>query len=338
MTRHQTQKSDDHYHPTAAMKLMNSLLKSFVTASIVIAVTSEIAVAEDKPESVQIGFQKASILTLLKARGTLDEALKARGIDVQWIEFPAGPQMLEALNLGSIDFATVGDAPPIFAQAAKADLVYVSRTPANPKTEAILVPKDSSIHSLKDLEGKSVALNKGSDVNYLLAIALQSAGLEYSDITPRYLKPADARAAFQQGSVDAWVIWDPYYAEAETNADARLLSDATDLVPHYSFYLSSRNFAEEYPSIIDLFNQQIDDVSQWTTSHPDEAAQILSQATDLSVPIWKRSIERTNYALEPVTDDILAEQQTLADTFYSIGLIPTQVDASSAKWENASEQ
>lgn len=316
---------------------MGMALKSIVAAGLAVTLAGNVALAEDEPDSVQIGFQKGSILTLLKARGTLDEALAARGIATEWIEFPAGPQMLEALNLGSIDFATVGDAPPIFAQAAGADIIYVSRTPANPKTEAILVPKGSPIHSLKDLKGKSVALNKGSDVNYLLAVALKSAGLEYTDITPRYLKPADARAAFQQGSVDAWVIWDPYYAEAETNANARKLADATDLVPHYSFYLSSRDFAENYPALTDLFNQQIADVSQWTTAHPAEAAEILSKATDLSAPIWQRAIERTDYGLEPVTDDILTEQQTLADTFYDIGLIPKEVDVSTARLETTTD-
>ncbi|MAM58449.1 MAG: sulfonate ABC transporter substrate-binding protein [Salinicola sp.] len=313
-----------------------SYLKYLAASALALVMSSTSALAEDAPQSIQIGFQKASILTLLKARSTLDQALESRGIDTEWIEFPAGPQMLEALNLGSIDFATVGDAPPIFAQAANADLVYVSRTPANPKTEAILVPKDSPIHSVADLEGKSVALNKGSDVNYLVATALASADLEYSQITPRYLKPADARAAFQQGSVDAWAIWDPYYAEAEVNAGARLLTDATDLVPHYSFYLSSRDFAESYPDLVNLFNQQIEAVSQWTSNHHAEAAKILSSATDLPVPIWQRAIERTDYGLEPVTDDILTEQQTLADTFYDIGLIPKEVDVSTAKWKHAS--
>ncbi|KAA0017494.1 sulfonate ABC transporter substrate-binding protein [Salinicola corii] len=308
-------------------------LKCLTLSALILMFSAASAVAADDPESVQVGFQKGSILALLKARGTLDEALEKQDIDAEWIEFPAGPQMLEALNLGSIDFATTGDAPPIFAQAANADLVYVSRTPANPKTEAILVPKDSSIRSLKDLKGKSIALNKGSDVNYLLPVALKSAGLEYTDITPRYLKPADARAAFQQGSVDAWVIWDPYYAEAETNAGARKLADATGLVPHYSFYLSSRDFAEKYPALIELFNQQIADVSQQTTAHPEEAAEILSKATDLSAPIWQRAIERTQYALEPVTDDIFAEQQDLADTFREIGLIPNAVDVSKARLE-----
>ncbi|WP_142978114.1 ABC transporter substrate-binding protein, partial [Klebsiella pneumoniae] len=84
----------------------------------------------------------------------------------------------------------------------------------------IVVAENSAIKSVADLKGKRVGLNKGSDVNYLLVAALEKAGLSYKDITPVYLPPADARAAFQRGAIDAWVIWDPFLAEVETNAKA----------------------------------------------------------------------------------------------------------------------
>lgn len=192
---------------------------------LVLAALSTSALAK-APETVNIGYQKANIFALLKYRGTLDESLKKQGIAVRWVEFPAGPQMLEGLNVGSIDLAATGDAPPAFAQAAQADLVYLAHSPANPKTEAIVVPEQSAIHSVADLKGKRVGLNKGSDVNYLLVAALEKAGLSYKDITPVYLPPADARAAFQRGAIDAWVIWDPFLAEVETNAKARQIRNA----------------------------------------------------------------------------------------------------------------
>ncbi|VDR25047.1 Putative aliphatic sulfonates-binding protein precursor [Raoultella terrigena] len=93
------------------------------------------------PETVNIGYQKANIFALLKYRGTLDETFKKEGGSpcAGW-NSPAGPQMLEGLNVGSIDLAATGDAPPAFAQAAQADLVYLAHSPANPKTEAIVVP------------------------------------------------------------------------------------------------------------------------------------------------------------------------------------------------------
>ncbi|MFB4359734.1 sulfonate ABC transporter substrate-binding protein [Pantoea sp. BS_8] len=290
------------------------------------------AQAEDKPQIVNIGFQKANIFALLKYRGTLDSEFKKQGIDVRWVEFPAGPQMLEGLNVGSIDLAATGDAPPVFAQAAQADLVYLGHSPANPQTEAIVVPADSTIKSVKDLKGKRVALNKGSDVNYLLVTALEQAGLTYKDITPVYLPPADARAAFQRGAVDAWVIWDPYLAEVETTAHARLLKNAEGLVPHYTFFLASRKFADGHPETAKQVLNALSQLSTWANSHQADAAKILSGSTGLPVPIWQRALARMPFGAERMTPNVFNEQQALADKFTQIGLLPVKVNVSSATW------
>lgn len=304
----------------------------FSAAAIGLALAASSAVAAEKPDTVNIGYQKANIFALLKYRGTLDEDFKKQGITVRWIEFPAGPQMLEGLNVGSIDLAATGDAPPTFAQAAQADLVYLGHSPANPKTEAIVVPENSPIKTVADLKGKRVALNKGSDVNYLLVSALENAGLTYKDITPVYLPPSDARAAFQRGSVDAWVIWDPFYAEVETNAKARLVKNAEGLVPHYTFYLASRKFADHYPDTAKQVLDELATLSSWANSHPDEAAGILSASTGLPQPIWARALARMPFGAERMTAEVFTQQQALADKFTQIGLLPVKVDVRSATW------
>ena len=310
-------------------------MKKVLLSALIIAAQAGFAFntkAAEKPETVNIGFQKANIFALLKYRGTLDQEFKKQGIAVHWIEFPAGPQMLEGLNIGSIDLAATGDAPPTFAQAAQADLVNLGHSPANPKTEAIVVPADSPIKSVADLKGKRVALNKGSDVNYLLVTALEQAGLTYKDITPVYLPPADARAAFQRGAVDAWVIWDPYYAEVETNAHARLIKNAEGLVPHYTFYLASRKFAERYPQIASEVVDELGSLSQWANQHQEEAAKIMSTSTGLPQPIWQRALARMPFGAERMTPEVFTQQQALADTFTRIGLLPVKVDIRSATW------
>ncbi|MEK6298774.1 MAG: ABC transporter substrate-binding protein, partial [Paraburkholderia tropica] len=153
---------------------------------------------------LRVGFQKYGNFVVLKARGTLEKRLAPLGFSVQWLEFPGGPQLLEGLNAGAVDVGTVGETPPIFAQAGGVDFVYIASEPPAPKGEAIVVPQDSPIRTVADLRGKRVALNKGSNVHYLLVKALQKANLKYEDIQPVYLAPADARAAFTSRSVDAW--------------------------------------------------------------------------------------------------------------------------------------
>lgn len=288
--------------------------------------------AAKAPETVNIGYQKANIFALLKYRGTLDETFKKQGIAVRWVEFPAGPQMLEGLNVGSIDLAATGDAPPAFAQAAKADLVYLGHSPANPKTEAIVVPENSPIKTVADLKGKRVGLNKGSDVNYLLVKALEEAGLTYKDIAPVYLPPADARAAFQRGAIDAWVIWDPYLAEVETNARARQIRNAEGLVPHYTFYLASRKFAEAAPDAAKQVLDELGKLSDWANAHQQDAAGILSSSTGLDKGIWQKAIARSPYGAERMTPEVYDQQQALADTVTGIGLLPVKVDVRSATW------
>src|SRR5579875_523583 len=194
------------------------------------AIAPNAARADDAGKTLRIGYQKYGNFVVLRARGTLEKRLAPQGVRVQWLEFPAGPQLLEGLNAGAVDVGTVGETPPIFAQAAGVDFVYIGNEPPAPQGEAIVVLPDSPIRTVAQLRGKKVAFNKGSNVHYLFVEALQQAGLAYTDIQPIYLTPADARAAFVQRNVDAWVIWDPYLAAAERQLGARVIANGEGLV------------------------------------------------------------------------------------------------------------
>src|ERR1700754_831205 len=214
-------------------------------------------------KTVRIGYQKYGKLVLLKGRGSLGEKLKPLGYSVSWTEFPSGPPLLEALNVGAIDFGITGETPPIFAQAAGAPLVYLAYDPPAPQGEAILVPKDSPLKSVADLRGKKVALNKGSNVHYLLVRALEQAGLKYTDIQPVFLAPADALAAFTRGSIDAWVIWDPYEAAAEASTGARILTDGTGIVSNYQVSFTSKKYLQGNGKAVDTVLAALNEADDW---------------------------------------------------------------------------
>jgi sulfonate transport system substrate-binding protein len=279
---------------------------------------------------INIGYQKFGTLNVLKAKGSLEKSLKPLGYQVKWTEFPGGPQLLEALNVGSLDFGHTGEAPPIFAQAAGAPLVYFADSAANPKAEAILVPKDSPIKSVKDLKGKKVALNKGSNVHYLLVKSLEKAGLKYEDIETRFLPPSDARAAFESGNVDAWVIWDPFLADAELNANARILADGTDLVKNREFFLASRNFAKKNPKVLDVIYQELQKSEDWVKANPDEAAKFLAPQIGMSEQTLKLTLSRKNYGIVKIDDKTAKDQQKIADQFYKLQLIPSDINVQDA--------
>jgi sulfonate transport system substrate-binding protein len=279
---------------------------------------------------VRIGFQKYGKLVLLKTKATLEDKLKAAGYRVVWTEFPSGPPLLEALNVGAIDFGNAGEAPPIFAQAAGAPLVYVAYEPPAPHGEAIVVPKDSKLNSVADLRGKKVALNKGSNVHYLLLKVLDKAGVKYSEIQPTFLAPADARAAFERGAVDAWAIWDPFLAAAEAATGARTLSDGTGIVANYQFYLASRKFLENNPGIVDLVLAELGTVDDWAKGDIHAVAEQLGPAVGLPVPIVEVALRRQSYGIKPVTEKVIADQQQVADAFFALCLIPKPIKISDA--------
>jgi sulfonate transport system substrate-binding protein len=279
---------------------------------------------------VRIGFQKYGKLVLLKSKGALEDKLKARGYKVVWTEFPSGPPLLEALNVGAIDFGNTGEAPPIFAQAAGAPIQYVGYEPPAPKGEAILVPMDSKLNAVADLKGRKVALNKGSNVHYLLVKALEKAGVKYSEVEPVFLAPADARAAFERGAVDAWVIWDPFQAAAETATGARTLADGSGIVSNYQFYFSSKKFLESDSSIVDLVLAELSAVDDWAKGDTHAVAEQLAPAIGLPVGVVEVALKRQSYGIKPITDSVIADQQQVADTFFALGLLPKQIRISDA--------
>ena len=308
--------------------LLKTLAAIAVAAVLAGALATPPAAAADKV--LRVGYQKYGTFLLLKARGLLEKKLEPLGYSVTWTEFPGGPQLLEALNVGSLDFGITGEAPPIFAQAADAPIVYVANEPAAPLSEAILVPKDSPLKSLADLKGKKVALNKGSNVHYLLVKALEKAGLAYGDITPVFLKPSDARAAFEHGDVDAWAIWDPFQADAEVAIEARQLGNGQGIVDNHQFYLAERSFAVANPAAVDAVVASIDEIDQWAGANVDQAAQELSPAIGIPVPVLKLALSRQAWGVKRITPDVLAAQQKIADTFRGLGLVPKDIKVAEA--------
>ena len=290
------------------------------------------AITHAQAETLRIGYQKYGTLVLLKAKGTLEKRLAEQGVEVKWTEFPGGPQLLEGLNVGSVDFGVTGETPPVFAQAAGADLLYVANEPPAPTGEAILVAKDSPIKSVAELKGKKVALNKGSNVHYLLVRALEDAGLKYGDITPVYLPPADARAAFERGSVDAWVIWDPFQSAAEKQLQARTLRDGSGLVDNHQFYLATRTYAEKNPQVIGVLVEEIRGVGEWVKGNLDEATSQVAPLIGLSPEITRQAVERQGYGAQFITPEVVEAQQKIADTFTELKLIPKQLTIKDVIW------
>jgi sulfonate transport system substrate-binding protein len=304
-------------------------MKTLLTALLLCASLA----AHAATDLVRIGFQKGGGLALvMKKQGLLDRALAPKGVTVKWIEFPAGPQMLEALNAGSLDIGATGAPPPVFAQAAGADLVYVAAEPPPVTSEAIIVKPDSPIRSVAQLRGKRVAFQRGSGSHLLLVAALEKAGMSIRDVQAVYLAPAEARAAFEAGAVDAWVIWDPYLAAAQKAYRPRVLADRTGLLPAYGFHLASRTFLQRAPDVVATVLEQFAQAGQWADTHRQDMVALMAPQVGVPADVVATWLARTQAGTMPVTKEIEDSQQRVADLLYREKLIPRPVTIAGHVW------
>ncbi|WP_394833321.1 sigma 54-interacting transcriptional regulator [Pendulispora rubella] len=251
---------------------------------------------------VRIGFQDFGVLASLKSTRALDAVLAAHGAEVDWIECATGMHVVDALADGSMDLGVVGEAPPVFAQAAHAPVVYLASEPPAPEGEAIVVHARSSMGNLADLRGKALAMSRGANVVYFVVRALEEAGLSWSDVEIRTLPPGDAHGAFVRREVDAWAIWNPWLTSLQREMPTRVLRDARGLAPNRAFYMGRRAFADAHPDVVDSFLGQLGTVG-------GSAARI--------------------------DEETMESQQSIADTFHRLKFIARPVHVGDAVWRRA---
>ncbi|MEV4640679.1 aliphatic sulfonate ABC transporter substrate-binding protein [Actinoplanes sp. NPDC049548] len=266
---------------------------------------------------LRIGYQRFGGLSLVKARAAYPEAT--------WSLFESGPALTEALKAGAIDLGQTGEAPPIFAAAAKIPFVIAGTSAPVPKGEAVLVKKARGFRTFADLRGRTVALNKGSNVNWLLVKLLEANRMTLADITVKYLKPAEGRPAFDNDQVDAWIIWDPYFALAE-QPGVQVLADATGLANNREYLLVAPGALEKKADKLRAFLDAYQKTTTWGIANPKERAAILAPELKIDEPTTARALARSAQPLAPLTPAIGDELQAIADGFTRLQLIPGSVD------------
>ncbi|MFZ6645727.1 aliphatic sulfonate ABC transporter substrate-binding protein [Undibacterium sp. TJN25] len=285
--------------------------------------------AQKQPDTIRIGYQKSStLITIIKAQGVLEKRLAQLGAKISWSEFSSGLPLLEALNVGGIDVsADVADTVPVFAQAAGAKLTYLAQEAPSPSAQAILVRSNAPYQTVAELKGKKIALTKAAGSHYLLIAALNKAGLSFKDIEPAYLTPADGRAAFERGSVDAWVTWDPFLAGAQRQTQARILADGKGIADYQRYYLAATPFAEAHSDLLNIIFEELRRTGHWVKQSPKEAAAFLAPIWGLDTATVELANSRRSYEVRAVVSTALGEQQRIADAFQSAGLLPHKINA-----------
>lgn len=291
--------------------------------------------------ALRVGWQKGGLLGLVKGSGAFEQALADQGVKVSWSEFTSGPPLLEALSANALDFGYTGNVPPIFAHAARGNLVFVGAGQGSREGHAILVPKDSPIRTVADLKGQTVAFKRGSSAHYATIKLLRTAGLTLDDIKPQDLSPPDAIAAFDAGAIGAWTIWDPYFAAAEARPNTRVLVTTEKLEPEFNFYSANGDYAKENPQLVATLINTVQAVGKQGQADLPATIATLSKATGLPESVMERFLTRKGSDLGLVgfiEPKHVAYEQALADEFYKLRIIPREIDIASVVWTPAEKQ
>jgi sulfonate transport system substrate-binding protein len=305
------------------------LLVPLLVLSILLSACGQEKQTTAKTQEVHIGYQKNGTTLTVKNNQELQKELEKEGYKVTWSEFNTGSSILEALNAGSIDFAGAGDIPSIFALSKGSDFKYIASAPSSPTSQGILVSKDSQIKSLKDLKGKKIAFNKASIAQYLLTRSLASVGLSENDVIPVYLNPPDASVAFEQGKVDAWVVWDPYLTVAESKGNVIL---DTPNVPYRSFFFTRSTFAKDHPDIVKTFIKYTEKAGKEIDNNPSNAAKLLEKETNIPKQTWEKVLKKGKSTIQYMDKKTIQDLQVQSDDLLKIGLTNKTVKIQDFVW------
>ncbi|HEY0270319.1 MAG TPA: ABC transporter substrate-binding protein [Sphingomonas sp.] len=288
-----------------------------------------------------LGCGKAAERTLRasttgKGEGDIGLMIRAAGLapkdfHVEYSNFQSGHLAVEALNGGSLDYASVSEIPPVFAAASTIQSFrQIGVAHGDVNNQVILVPRGSRIETLADLKGKRVGYINATTAHYFLIQMLKSVGLGWGDITPVSIGVSDGAAAFSSGSLDAWAIYGFPIQRAIATEGARILKTALGFLSG-NYLVAAHVDALKDPAKVELIGDYLRLVKQafaWAATNHDAWAAAI--AKDIGVPLAyvQDEFRRASafYTLRPVDEAAIRSQQQVADVFFEQKLIPHAVD------------
>ena len=275
---------------------------------------------------LRVGDQIAGNRAVMEAAGVL----KGVPYTIQWAQFTAASPLLEAMNAGALDIGFAGDVPFLFVYAAGAPMRVIGGVASTPAANAILVPKNSPVHSLPDLVGKRLAVNKGGNGHFLALAALQHAGIDPHSVTLVMLAPPDARLALNGGAVDAWAVWDPYISLATMEDGARVIADGTDVYINATFDLARTDAIATKADMIADFEHRLVLARRWALAHIPENAAEVSAESHMPAAIVEHSLRNRVITPIAIDDAAIARTQAEADLFTKYHVLPGHLDVAGA--------
>lgn len=290
---------------------------------------------------LSIGYPEGMmIFEELRRQSLLEDRLGPLGITVTWHSYPSASSLLYDLSQGVIDFCGGGGTASIFAQAAEQWFVRVARE-KYPLLDAdvILVPENSPIQAITDLRGKRIAFDEGSSAHYVLVRLLESAEVGYTEIEPLMLPQREALPLFEQGLIDAWVVWMPYAPTDQRRCyPGRSIGSLQSIFGEQAgeelptLYYAVPDLVRDCPRLLKALLEEVNEAGvivneQCLAFYRDYFSGLHGGSVPVDDPqlahLERRRLER---ALLPLDDLTLTTLQRQANLLYQLRLIPKRVN------------
>jgi NitT/TauT family transport system substrate-binding protein len=227
------------------------------------------------PDKIQMGYLPANTILLVFNQGA--KIWQEQGLNVEFVRFLGGPEILNALASASIPVAEVGVGPALLSALRGAPFVFFTLGSVSGKNfpfTRIMVNKDSSIRSFADLAGKTLALHQRGTMEHLsLGAASAKYKVSTNDIKVQLVPIPNQPQVLAQKQVDAIYAVPPFDVIAEKKFSARTLIETTDFVPYlgYSALAMHKTFVSEYPEAVDRLLKAWIQFSRWVDDNTSQA-------------------------------------------------------------------
>ncbi|MGO1543335.1 MAG: aliphatic sulfonate ABC transporter substrate-binding protein [Gulosibacter sp.] len=246
---------------------------------------------------LNIDYATYSVLSLvIKDQGWLEEELAAENVEVNWVFSSGSNKANEYLRSHTVDIATTGGAPAVQSRANGTPIKTILLTHAT-EGFAFAVDEDSSIESVSELAGQTIAATRGTDAYYFALQALELHGLSPEDLTFENLQHAEGRSLLETGVIDAWAGIDPILAAAELSG-AQLIYENPNLISPI-FLNANESFIEAHPETVQLVVDTYERAREWTLEHPVEATAIYAEASGIEMDVAELAFERLQFDIDP---------------------------------------
>ena len=264
--------------------------------------------------------------------------VQAAGLDdtpykVDFTVLQGGNLVMEALAAGQIDLGTGSQIPPLAAsQAANGGnfkIIGVRRM--HTLDQELIIPAGSTLTEAAQLKGKTVGYVKNTTAHYFLEKMLEEAGLEWTDIDAVALTTSDGLSAVLTGEVDALASYGNAIRTAKAKGCTTLRSAADILSGDYYWYATPDSIADAatHVALADWLSRY-NEAAEWARQNPEAYAKFYADLTgedkDDVLERFTEEEAQTHLSVRPVSDETIASEQDIADTFYKLGVFASPIE------------